>query len=53
MDGIETNLPIANIPCMQLHDILKRVFAKVCFDASFMCLVSFVAFGVTFNDLCC
>ena len=32
---------------MYLHDILKRLSAKICFDASFMCLGRFVAFRVT------
>ena len=41
-----------NIPCVYLHDILKRMVAKLCFDASFMCLFGFAAFRVTFNDLC-
>ena len=45
--------PLENIPCVHLHDILKRLLAKVCFDASFMCLFRFVAFCVIFNDLCC
>ena len=38
-----------SIPCVQLHDILKRLLAKVCFDASFMCLYRFDAFNVTFT----
>ena len=38
---------------MQLHDILKRLLAKACLDASFMCLSGSVVFRVTFNDLCC
>ena len=38
---------------MYLHDILKRLLARVCFDASFICLFRFVSFGVTFNDICC
>ena len=42
-----------NIPCVYLHDILKSLFTKVCFDASFMCLSRFVAFRVTFDSLCC
>ena len=33
-------------PCMVLHDILKRLLAKMCFSW-------FVAIPVTFNDLCC
>ena len=36
-----------------LHDTLKRLMAKICLDASFMCLFQLVAFCVTFNDLCC
>ena len=42
-----------SIPCVHLHDILKRLLAKNCFDVSLMCLYRFVAFCVTFNDLCC
>ena len=42
-----------SIPCMVLHDILKWLLAKTCFDASFMCLLRFVSIRVTFNDLCC
>ena len=38
---------------MYLHDNLKRLLAKACLGASFMCLSRFVAFCVTFNDLCC
>ena len=41
------------IPCVHLHEILKRLLANVCLDALFMCLFRFVAFRVTFNDLCC
>ena len=32
---------------MHLHDILKRLLAKICFDASLMSLCRFVAFRVT------
>ena len=44
---------LESISCMYLHDILKRLLAKVCFNASFMCLSRFVAFRGTFNGLCC
>ena len=44
---------LKSIPCVYLHDILKWLWAKACFDASFMCLFGFVAFRVTLNDLCC
>ena len=37
------------IPQVYLHDILKRLFAKVCFDASFMCLSPFFTFRGTFT----
>ena len=30
-----------------MNDILKRLSAKICFDASFMCLGRIVAFRVT------
>ena len=40
---------LESIPCVYLHDMLKRLLAKVCFDASFMCLSRFVAFHVTFT----
>ena len=33
--------------------IFWRLFARVCFDASLMCLSRFVAFRGTFKDLCC
>ena len=29
------------------------MLGKVCFDASFMCLLRFVSFRVNFDDLCC
>ena len=32
-----------------LHDILKTLSEKICLDASFMCLVRFVAFRFTFT----
>ena len=38
---------------MHLHDILKRLLAKVCFNLSFMCFSQFVGFRLTFNELCC
>ena len=38
---------------MYLHDILKRLLAKACLDASFMCLSRFDVFRITFNGLCC
>ena len=44
---------LENITWVYLHDILKRLVANVCFDASFMCLFRLVGFRVTFNDLCC
>ena len=43
---LESNL------CVVFHDISKRLFARVSFDASFMCFSRFVAFRGTFNDLC-
>ena len=46
-------IQLESIPCMYLQDILKRLLAKVCFDASFMCLFRFVAIYVTSNNLCC
>ena len=46
-------LKLESIPCVYLHAILKRLLAKVCFNASFMCLSRFVAFRGTFNDYCC
>ena len=41
---------LESILCMYLHEILKRLLAKVCFDASFMCLSRFVASHITFNE---
>ena len=42
-------LQLESIPWMYLHNILKRLLAKVCFDASFRCLSRFLAFRVTFR----
>ena len=44
---------LESIPCVYLDDTLKRLLAKICFDASFICLSQLVAVFVTFNDLCC
>ena len=44
---------LERIPCVYLHDFLKKLLAKAGFDASFKCLFRFVAFRVTLNDLCC
>ena len=44
---------LKNIPCVYLHDILKKLLAKISLDASFMCLSQFVAFRGTFNGLGC
>ena len=38
---------------MCLHDYLKRLSSKVCFDASFTSLSRFVSFRVSFNYKCC
>ena len=42
---------LENIPFVYLHDILKRLRAKICYDASFLCLFRFVAIYVTSNNL--
>ena len=44
---------LKSISWVYLHDNLKRLLAKACLDASFMCLSRFVVFRVTFNNLCC
>ena len=44
---------LENILCRLFHDILKRLLEIVCLDASFTCLLRYVAFRVLFNDLCC
>ena len=49
----EHSFQLESIPCVYLQEILKRLLAKLCLDASFLCLHRFVAFHVTFNDLCC
>ena len=49
----EQSFQLESIPCVYLQEILKRLLAKLCLDASFLCLHRFVAFHVTFNDLCC
>ena len=40
-------LQLESIPWVFLHDILMRLVAKLCLNASFMCLFRFVAFCVT------
>ena len=40
---------LESILCAQLHENLKRLLAKVCFDASVACLSRFDAFNVTFT----
>ena len=49
---LQQNFQMESKPCMVLHDILKWLLAKTCFDASFICLLKFVSIRVTFNDLC-
>ena len=44
---------LESIPCVYLHNILNRLLEKIWLDASFTCLSRFVAFHITFNDLCC
>ena len=53
MKTLKQIFQLESIPCVYLHDFMKRLLAKVCFDALFMCLSRFVAFRVTFNDSCC
>ena len=53
MNTLKQIFQLQSIPCVYLHDNLKRLQTKTCFDASFMCLSRSVAFRVTFNDLCC
>ena len=40
---------LESILCAPLHENLKRLLAKVCFDVSFACLSRFDAFNVTFT----
>ena len=49
----EQSFQLESIPSVYLQEILKRLLAKLCLDASFLCLHRFVAFRVTFNELCC
>ena len=42
-----------NLPCVYLHDNLKKLLGKFCFHAFFMCFFQLVAIRVTFNDSCC
>ena len=53
LNTLKWTFQLENISCVYLHDILKKVVAKVCFDASFMCLSRFLAFRLNFNELCC
>ena len=47
MKTLKQIFQLESIPCVYLHDILKRLPAKLCLDVSFRCLSSFVAFCVT------
>ena len=40
---------LESILCVHLHENLKRLLAKVCFDALFACLSRFDAISVTFT----
>ena len=44
---------LERILCTYLLDILKRLLANVCFNASFMCFFRFVAMCLIFNDSGC
>ena len=43
---------LKSLLCVCLNDNLNRLLAKVCLDASFVCFFLFVAFHVTFNNVC-
>ena len=49
IDDVQTIFQLESIPCIYLHDILRRLLANVCFDTSAMGLSRFVAFRVTFT----
>ena len=50
MKTLKQIFQLESIPCVYLHDILKRLPAKLCLDVSFRCLSSFVAFRVTLTS---
>ena len=49
MKTLKQIFQLESIPCVYLHDILKRLPAKLCLDVSFMCLSGFVSFRVIFT----
>ena len=53
LNTLKQIIQLENIPCVYLHDNLKKLVAKVCFDASFLCLSRFVAFRFILNEVCC
>ena len=52
IEAIETKLSFGKHILREFTEILKRMLAKLCLDAWFLCLHRFVAFHVTFNNLC-
>ena len=50
---METNLSIGKHTKRVFACLFERLLTKISLDVSFMCLSRFVAFRVTFNDLCC
>ena len=50
MKTLKQIFELESIPCVYLHDILKRLPAKLCLDVSFRCLSGFVAFCVTLTS---
>ena len=53
VNTLKQTFQLKGLPCMFLYDIFNWLLAKVCLDASFICLSPFVAFRLTFYDLCC
>ena len=53
VNTLKQTFQLKGFPCMFLYDIFTRLLAKICFNASFICLSRFIAFCVTFNGLCC
>ena len=52
MKTLKQILQLKSIPCMYLHNILKRLLTKICFEASFGRLSRFLAFRETFRIYC-
>ena len=53
LKALKLVLEMESIPCRYLHDLLNRLLTKILSIDLYLRLLPFVAFCVTFIDLCC